>query len=1010
MSLESNTSIDFDSPSTKLIRKRRKTDEVTSLDIEPDDSEITINRHSSNQQRSGRISPMRLPPTSPIESEESSSPFRSSTRHTTPRSSGSRHTSLTRPIIVPSPIAAASSEVFEISRLGSLSYDDDDSAPVRASLAALLNDSRDNLTDHVVPDTWKATNEERRADESFGQDISRETTTDEDTNHTETPSVSLISALPPPLIMEAFTDSSVPSSSFASPLSAKFATHEEQMLNRRVLPMDSALTPTLSDPHALGHYNDNGVAGPSVTWVPPILDGKGGAHTFSSGSRTLDTPSSIPAAGFPEGSSSQATQTQPRSSSTSLESRFGLGDMWQYFKGELVSEDFDEAYDVKKERVQNFLAVPLELEKLMTLGYLICFDSFLYTFTILPARLAIASVGFVRSLFSKTYRLMAAQKCDIMKGGLLFICCVMLENVDSSRLYHSVRGQATIKLYVIFNVLEICDKLCSAFGHDILDSLFSKATVEYRRNYSASARRIGRMTHFVVALCYVFAHAMVLFYQVMTLNVAINSYNNALLTLLMSNQFVEIKGSVFKKFERENLFQLSCSDIVERFQLSIFLMIIIVRNFVELIGPDVINAWIASSRDLFTSAITPQGLYSISKSVLSTIATVKLQSLAHFPWDFVDFLSGIVNSSSVNFVMTLIGPAAVVFGTEIMVDWLKHAFITKFNQIRPSIYRKFSDSLQRDLVGNTKKKVPVAKPGIAGVDDSSFHYPAESSDEKFRMTDLDRSPSVARRIGFVSLPLACLVLRIISQTIRMLRSDQDSGPPAPWDLNRQGGNMTSLANIVSDDIPEWVKVLGGDTVWAILVDYAMWWIQPEVRAWVYGGFVSYTKWFISVAFCYFIALLCKIALGLTLSRKARSRLQIEAGERLTDASRVPSTVAPISSMGMKSQPSPSLTISPPSLLSLNTAGAGSSVAASGAGVGSSSKDGNTQQQQQQPGSPYPGFDNFKDAGKDLALFDGQFGFHKGVVRPPSPAVVDPASPDENLDRVDRFLMVRSRIV
>jgi hypothetical protein len=55
------------------------------------------------------------------------------------------------------------------------------------------------------------------------------------------------------------------------------------------------------------------------------------------------------------------------------------------------------------------------------------------------------------------------------------------------------------------------------------------------------------------------AHSIVLFYQVVTLNVAINSHSNALLTLLLSNQFVEIKGSVFKKFERENLFQLSCS-------------------------------------------------------------------------------------------------------------------------------------------------------------------------------------------------------------------------------------------------------------------------------------------------------------------------------------------------------------------------------------------------------------------------------------------------------------------
>ncbi len=44
-----------------------------------------------------------------------------------------------------------------------------------------------------------------------------------------------------------------------------------------------------------------------------------------------------------------------------------------------------------------------------------------------------------------------------------------------------------------------------------------------------------------------------------TLNVAINSHNNALLTLLISNQFVELKGSVFKKFEKDNLFQIACN-------------------------------------------------------------------------------------------------------------------------------------------------------------------------------------------------------------------------------------------------------------------------------------------------------------------------------------------------------------------------------------------------------------------------------------------------------------------
>lgn len=31
------------------------------------------------------------------------------------------------------------------------------------------------------------------------------------------------------------------------------------------------------------------------------------------------------------------------------------------------------------------------------------------------------------------------------------------------------------------------------------------------------------------------------------------------------------------------------------------------------------------------------------------------------------------------------------------MDWLKHAFITKFNHIRPSVYERYIDVLCRDL-------------------------------------------------------------------------------------------------------------------------------------------------------------------------------------------------------------------------------------------------------------------------------------------------------------------------
>ena len=51
--------------------------------------------------------------------------------------------------------------------------------------------------------------------------------------------------------------------------------------------------------------------------------------------------------------------------------------------------------------------------------------------------------------------LLPDHKADILKGLLIVISCTILMYFDASRMYHSIRGQAAIKLYVIYNVLEV---------------------------------------------------------------------------------------------------------------------------------------------------------------------------------------------------------------------------------------------------------------------------------------------------------------------------------------------------------------------------------------------------------------------------------------------------------------------------------------------------------------------------------------------------------------------------
>ena len=51
--------------------------------------------------------------------------------------------------------------------------------------------------------------------------------------------------------------------------------------------------------------------------------------------------------------------------------------------------------------------------------------------------------------------LVADDKADILKGLLMIFTCTILMYFDASRMYHWIRGQAAIKLYVIYNVLEV---------------------------------------------------------------------------------------------------------------------------------------------------------------------------------------------------------------------------------------------------------------------------------------------------------------------------------------------------------------------------------------------------------------------------------------------------------------------------------------------------------------------------------------------------------------------------
>ncbi|KAJ2746992.1 hypothetical protein GGI20_000888 [Coemansia sp. BCRC 34301] len=401
----------------------------------------------------------------------------------------------------------------------------------------------------------------------------------------------------------------------------------------------------------------------------------------------------------------------------------GAASLWDQYVAELESSEFDPNIHLKRQRVSQFMRVPWHVEKLLWFGIAICFDALVYVFSIMPAKFVRALLQLAAALLFElpvlveqacmssyaqvaigalptawAERLVLAghraqhlagrlsgrlghgatlggnvvrwlsptQLFDFYRGLLLIFTCAILSRMDAAQMYHSIRAQSSLKLYFIFSALDIFDRLLSSFGHDVVDALQSTVTDP------RSLRWKSGLAYFVLAQIYMLVHTLVLFYQVITLNVAVNAYSDQLLALLISNQFVEIKSNVFKKWEKEMLFQVVCADVVERFQEIVFLFIIILRNLAELAGPGL-------SPSTGAAASTAQAPVSFDSAT---------------PSAFGPLLPAWISVPLLNRILT---PVLMVLGTEILIDWIKHAFITKLNWIRPEIYSHYIDILSCDL-------------------------------------------------------------------------------------------------------------------------------------------------------------------------------------------------------------------------------------------------------------------------------------------------------------------------
>ncbi|KAJ1967355.1 hypothetical protein H4R34_006395 [Dimargaris verticillata] len=171
----------------------------------------------------------------------------------------------------------------------------------------------------------------------------------------------------------------------------------------------------------------------------------------------------------------------------------------------------------------------------------------------------------------------------------------------------------------------------------------------------------------------------------------------------------------------------------------------------------------------------------------------------------------------------------MVYLSEMMADWTKHAFITKFNTIRPEVYDRYADILCRDLVGieqdadrshgpePRQESAPLTQAAPSTAATATALLPEQTVDTDpaqplrsglaMRRTPsggrskirVERSLAVGNRIGLATLPLACLAIRNMVHIVTMvlnlegLSHDSDNATSEPTAESTLGWNWLPMA-------------------------------------------------------------------------------------------------------------------------------------------------------------------------------------------------------------------------
>eukprot|EP01054_Gregarina_sp_Poly1_P003949 Gregarina_sp_Poly_1__3948@NODE_2188_length_2517_cov_17_510612_g1409_i0_p1_GENE_NODE_2188_length_2517_cov_17_510612_g1409_i0NODE_2188_length_2517_cov_17_510612_g1409_i0_p1_ORF_typecomplete_len492_score51_62DUF747/PF05346_11/8_7e02DUF747/PF05346_11/2_3e52_NODE_2188_length_2517_cov_17_510612_g1409_i08112286 len=183
--------------------------------------------------------------------------------------------------------------------------------------------------------------------------------------------------------------------------------------------------------------------------------------------------------------------------------------------------------------------------------------------------------------------------CALIEFSVLIVTVLFFRmTIDVSVVYHFVRGQALLKLYVLYNMLEITERMWRSLEIDMLDDLrvlvdrWINKTIgedppptndaqEEPINSVGENYTLRFLWRFALTILCVIIHTAMHLCRGLLLCIAMNSSESGMFLLLVSNNWGELKSTVFKKQTESSLWPIAAADVVERFQIYADILFVI---------------------------------------------------------------------------------------------------------------------------------------------------------------------------------------------------------------------------------------------------------------------------------------------------------------------------------------------------------------------------------------------------------------------------------------------------